>query len=145
MDPGLRSGVTGKILDALADGKPMTAAELTARIGHVEDRKHDNWGWNWNAVKRVLEHLFEEGVVSSASRTEQFERRYALTAQGPARPRRCDSGAGSVGGHGQAHRRGRPGARNRHRAVLRGLLPDADQGGSATRSSIWWTADGWSR
>lgn len=79
MDPGLRSGVTGRILEALADGKPMTAAELTARIGHVEDRKHVNWGWNWNAVKRVLEHLFEEGVVSSASRTEQFERKYALT------------------------------------------------------------------
>ncbi|KRE50338.1 hypothetical protein ASG92_08565 [Arthrobacter sp. Soil736] len=79
MDPGLRSGVTGRILEVLADGKPMTAAELTARIGHVEDRKHVNWGWNWNAVKRVLEHLFEEGVVSSASRTEQFERRYALT------------------------------------------------------------------
>ena len=79
MDPGLRSGVTGRIREALADGKPMTAAELTARIGHVEDRKHVNWGWNWNAVKRVLEHLFEEGVVSSASRTEQFERKYALT------------------------------------------------------------------
>ena len=46
----------------------------------------DNWGWNWNAVKRVLEHLFEEGLVSAASRTEQFERRYTLTAQGPARP-----------------------------------------------------------
>src|SRR6476661_3146434 len=79
MEPGLRSGVTGRILEALADGKPMTAAELTARLGHVEDRKHVNWGWNWNAVKRVLEHLFEEGVVSSASRTDQFERQYTLT------------------------------------------------------------------
>ena len=81
MDPALRSGVTGRILDALADGKPMTAAQLTARLGHVEDRKHVNWGWNWNAVKRVLEHLFEEGIVSSASRTDQFERQYALTRQ----------------------------------------------------------------
>ncbi|MFJ5698164.1 winged helix-turn-helix domain-containing protein [Arthrobacter sp. NPDC093139] len=79
MDPALRSGVTRLVLDALAAGKPMTAAELTAAIGHVEDRKHVNWGWNWNAVKRVLEHLFEEGVVSCASRTDQFERRYALT------------------------------------------------------------------
>jgi uncharacterized protein len=61
MDPALRSGVTGRVLEALADGKPMTAAQLTARLGHVEDRKHVNWGWNWNAVKRVLEHLFEEG------------------------------------------------------------------------------------
>ncbi|APX03332.1 winged helix-turn-helix domain-containing protein [Arthrobacter sp. QXT-31] len=81
MDPALRSGVTGRILEALADGKPMTAAQLTARLGHVEDRKHVNWGWNWNAVKRVLEHLFEEGIVSSASRTDQFERQYALTRQ----------------------------------------------------------------
>ncbi|CAH0144416.1 hypothetical protein SRABI83_00556 [Arthrobacter sp. Bi83] len=79
MDPGLKSGVTRLVLDALAGGKPMTASELTAAIGHVEDRKHVNWGWNWNAVKRVLEHLFEEGVVSSAARTEQFERKYALT------------------------------------------------------------------
>jgi hypothetical protein len=81
MDPALRSGVTGRVLEALADGKPMTAAQLTARLGHVEDRRHVNWGWNWNAVKRVLEHLFEEGIVSSASRTDQFERQYALTRQ----------------------------------------------------------------
>lgn len=78
MDPALRAGVTRLILDALAPGKPLTAAELTAAIGHVEDRKPANWGWNWNAVKRVLEHLFEEGAVSCASRTDQFERRYAL-------------------------------------------------------------------
>jgi hypothetical protein len=81
MDPALRSGVTGRVLEALADGKPMTAAQLTARLGHVEDHRHVNWGWNWNAVKRVLEHLFEEGIVSSASRTDQFERQYALTRQ----------------------------------------------------------------
>ncbi|UZX03913.1 winged helix-turn-helix domain-containing protein [Arthrobacter sp. CDRTa11] len=79
MEQELREGVAGKILQALSSGRPMTASELTARIGHVEDRKNDNWGWNWNAVKRVLEHLFEEGLVSAASRTEQFERRYALT------------------------------------------------------------------
>ena len=47
----------------------------------MEDRQQDNWGWNWNAVKRVLEHLFEEGLVSAASRTESFERRYTLTAK----------------------------------------------------------------
>ncbi|MBT2531871.1 YcaQ family DNA glycosylase [Arthrobacter sp. ISL-48] len=81
MEPDLREGVAGKILAALSTGRPMTAAQLTARIGHVEDRRTDNWGWNWNAVKRVLEHLFEEGLVSAASRTDQFERRYALTAR----------------------------------------------------------------
>jgi uncharacterized protein len=81
MDPELRSGVAAKVLEELAKGRPRTAAELTARIGHVEDRRTDNWGWNWNAVKRVLEHLFEEGLVSASSRTEQFERRYTLTAR----------------------------------------------------------------
>lgn len=81
MDPELRTGVAARILDELAKGRPLTAAELTARIGHVEDRRTDNWGWNWNAVKRVLEHLFEDGLVSASSRTEQFERRYTLTAK----------------------------------------------------------------
>ena len=81
LDPVLRDAVAGKILDALAAGRPMTAAELTVDIGHVEDRRDDNWGWNWNAVKRVLEDLFEAGIVSAASRTEQFERKYTLTAR----------------------------------------------------------------
>ncbi len=81
MDPELRDGVASRVLEALAAGKPMTAAELTARLGHVEDRQQDNWGWNWNAVKRVLEHLFEEGLISAASRTDSFERRYTLTAR----------------------------------------------------------------
>ncbi|KUM38384.1 winged helix-turn-helix domain-containing protein [Arthrobacter sp. EPSL27] len=80
MDPELRNGVAGQLLDALASGPPMTAAELTARLGHVEDRRQDNWGWNWNTVKRVLEHLFEDGLISAASRTDSFERRYTLTA-----------------------------------------------------------------
>ncbi|HEU4668918.1 MAG TPA: crosslink repair DNA glycosylase YcaQ family protein [Arthrobacter sp.] len=81
MDPDLRTAIAGNILDTLARSRPLTAAQLTARIGHVEEKETANWGWNWNAVKRVLEHLFEEGVVSAASRTEQFERRYTLTAK----------------------------------------------------------------
>ena len=87
MDPELRSRVAERVLEALAAGRPMTAAELTARLGHVEDRPQENWGWNWNAVKRVLEHLFEAGLISAASRTESFERRYTLTAKVlPGRP-----------------------------------------------------------
>jgi uncharacterized protein YcaQ len=81
MDPDVRSDVAARVLEALAAGRPMTAAELTAHLGHVEDRQQDNWGWNWNAVKRVLEHLFEAGLISAASRTESFERRYTLTAK----------------------------------------------------------------
>jgi len=86
MDPELRSGLAQRVLAALAPGRPMTATELTARLGHVEDRPKDNWGWNWNAVKRVLEHLFEEGLVSAASRTDSFERRYTLTPRVLAAP-----------------------------------------------------------
>lgn len=81
MDPDLRAAIAGKILDTLARSRPLTAAQLTARMGHVEEKETANWGWNWNAVKRVLEHLFEEGVVSAAARTEQFERRYTLTSR----------------------------------------------------------------
>jgi uncharacterized protein YcaQ len=79
MESGLRENVSGKILQVLSTGRPMTASEVTARIGHVEDRRNENWGWNWNAVKRVLEHLFEAGLISAASRTDQFERKYTLT------------------------------------------------------------------
>ena len=81
MDPVLRDDVAARILAVLARSRPMTASELTARIGHVEEKQADNWGWNWNAVKQVLEHLFEAGLVSAASRTGQFERRYTLTSK----------------------------------------------------------------
>jgi len=81
MDQGLRDDIEARILAVLARSRPLTASELTARIGHVEEKQTDNWGWNWNAVKRVLEHLFEEGLVSAASRTGQFERRYTLTSK----------------------------------------------------------------
>ncbi|TWD57085.1 hypothetical protein FB478_1011251 [Arthrobacter sp. AG367] len=86
LDPGLRNDVADRILAVLARSRPMTASELTARIGHVEEKQTVDWGWNWNAVKRVLEHLFEEGLVSAASRTGQFERRYTLTAKVLPRP-----------------------------------------------------------
>lgn len=81
MDTDVREDMARRILASLATARPMTATELTAHLGHEEDRQHDNWGWNWNVVKRVLEHLFEEGLVTSASRTDQFERRYTLTSR----------------------------------------------------------------
>ncbi len=80
LDPVLREDMEERILAVLANGRPMTAAEVKAELGHEEELLHVNWGWNWNAVKRVLEHLFEQGLVSAASRTAQFERKYALTA-----------------------------------------------------------------
>ncbi|MEQ4565977.1 crosslink repair DNA glycosylase YcaQ family protein [Paenarthrobacter sp. CAP02] len=81
LDPLERQGMEDRILSALASGHPMTASELTAKLGHVHDASRDQWGWNWNVVKRVLEHLFEEGRVSAAMRTQQFERKYTLTTR----------------------------------------------------------------
>ena len=79
LDPALREDIEARILEALAHGRPQTAAQLTQRLEH-DAPKGDAWGWNWNPVKRVLEGLFEAGIVSSAARTAQFERRYALTS-----------------------------------------------------------------
>ncbi|WP_347107886.1 crosslink repair DNA glycosylase YcaQ family protein [Paenarthrobacter sp. S56] len=81
MDAAVRSEMEERILDTLSASRPMTAAQLTEKLGHDEVPGRDNWGWNWNVVKRVLEHLFEEGRVSAASRTPQFERRYTLTSR----------------------------------------------------------------
>ncbi|MCZ2402780.1 YcaQ family DNA glycosylase [Paenarthrobacter sp. Z7-10] len=77
--PELRSSLEERILAVLARGRPLTARQLTEIIDHREDKAVQGWGWNWNAAKRVLEDLFEQGTISVASRTEQFERRYAMT------------------------------------------------------------------
>ncbi|MBW4095138.1 MAG: winged helix-turn-helix domain-containing protein [Acidobacteria bacterium] len=74
----LRADLEQQILALLGRSRPMTARAITARIAHVEERDASNWGWNWNSVKRVLEDLFEQGVVAAAGRTDTFERRYAL-------------------------------------------------------------------
>lgn len=79
MPAELKSSLETRILDVLSAGGALTARQITEAIGHVETAAKTQWGWNWNAAKRVLEHLFEEGVISAASRTEQFERRYAMT------------------------------------------------------------------
>ncbi|WFR83113.1 crosslink repair DNA glycosylase YcaQ family protein [Arthrobacter sp. Y-9] len=81
LDAGQREELRESILDVLGRSRPLTASQLTERLGHVEEKRNDHWGWNWNAVKVVLEYLFARGEVTSAGRTEQFERRYTLTAR----------------------------------------------------------------
>lgn len=78
MDPHLRDDLERRILELLAHSRPLTARQIKERIGHEEIKNTDQWGWNWSAVKRAVEGLFERGVVGAASRNEQFERRYAL-------------------------------------------------------------------
>lgn len=80
LEPVERSALADRILAVLAKSRPLTAAVLTERLGHVEERRRDQWGWNWNAVQHVLGSLFEDGLVSSAGRTSSFERRYTLTS-----------------------------------------------------------------
>lgn len=94
LDPAERLDMEDRILATLTTGRPMTASEVTAKLGHDGQAESDNWGWNWNIVKRVLEHLFEEGRVSAASRTPQFERKYTLTSRVvPATPVEVDAEA----------------------------------------------------
>lgn len=81
MDPEDREDLAARILAVLGSSRPLTAAQLTDRLGHSEERRQDQWGWNWSAVQRVVSHLFELGVVASAGRSSSFERRYALTEE----------------------------------------------------------------
>lgn len=65
------------VLTEVGSGRPRTARELEAALGHQRDGDRVEWGWNWSLVKKALEHLFWAGAITSAGRTSQFERRYA--------------------------------------------------------------------
>ena len=73
-DPGL---VT-EVLDCVAAIGPATATTVERELEHGAARGTDRWGWNWSAVKQILEHLFWSGEVTSGGRDAQFRRRYAL-------------------------------------------------------------------
>jgi hypothetical protein len=72
-------GVLADVRAVLAAEGPLTAGEIERRLEAPGDRPRTNWGWNWSQTKRGLEFLFWAGVISSAGRTPQFERRYDLT------------------------------------------------------------------
>ncbi|WP_026818931.1 winged helix-turn-helix domain-containing protein [Arthrobacter castelli] len=77
METAERLELARRILAVLESSRPLTARQVSARLGHDDAGPKTNWGWNWNAAKRVLEHLFELGEVSAAGRTAQFERLYS--------------------------------------------------------------------
>ncbi|QCU77751.1 winged helix-turn-helix domain-containing protein [Citricoccus sp. SGAir0253] len=75
LDPQLREELSRRILEVLSGPRPLTARQVEVRLGG-HGRAEGHWGWNWSVVKRVLEDLFAAGLVASAGRTAQFERRF---------------------------------------------------------------------
>jgi hypothetical protein len=69
------------VLAEVEAGRPRTAREIEAALGHDRAQEQEYWGWNWSLVKNALEHLFWAGRISSAGRTSQFERKYASLAR----------------------------------------------------------------
>jgi len=67
-------GLVQRVRDEVAARGPVSARQLDA----AEERDRSHWGWNWSAVKTVLEWLFYCGEVTSARRNAQFERVYDL-------------------------------------------------------------------
>jgi uncharacterized protein YcaQ len=72
-------GVLADVRAVVANHGPLTAGEIERVLEADAPRDRTNWGWNWSQTKRALEFLFWAGVISSAGRTSQFERRYDLT------------------------------------------------------------------
>ncbi|MBD7995374.1 YcaQ family DNA glycosylase [Arthrobacter sp. Sa2CUA1] len=79
MPQELREKVSAAVLDLLEQKHPLSARQVETLLGHESGTAAKSWGWNWSAVKRVLEDLFEQGIITSAGRSAQFERLYAPT------------------------------------------------------------------
>ncbi|MER1995674.1 MAG: crosslink repair DNA glycosylase YcaQ family protein, partial [Arthrobacter sp.] len=79
MPDGPRSELSRAILELLDQKHPLSAREVEAVLGQAARNGTKSWGWNWSEPKRVLEDLFEQGIITSAGRGTAFERLYAPT------------------------------------------------------------------
>ncbi|KOX20347.1 hypothetical protein ADK67_30250 [Saccharothrix sp. NRRL B-16348] len=66
------------ILAAVKELGPIGAGAIEKALAGGGPRAKDHWGWNWSEVKKVCEHLFGEGVLTTGSR-RGFERLYDLS------------------------------------------------------------------
>jgi uncharacterized protein YcaQ len=74
-----RSDLIDTVRTVIAEHGPLTAAAAERLVGDDRPRERaGEWGWNWSDVKRAIEFLFWSGELTSAGRTSQFERRYAV-------------------------------------------------------------------
>ncbi len=74
-----RSELLEQVLEVVDRHGPLTAAAAEKILDDGKPRERTgNWGWNWSDVKRAIEFQFWAGHITSAGRTQQFERRYAL-------------------------------------------------------------------
>ena len=69
------------VRDVVTAAGPMTCAEIETALGGRRPVDRVEWGWNWTQTKYAVEYLFHSGVLASAGRTAQFERRYDLPAR----------------------------------------------------------------
>jgi uncharacterized protein len=65
-------GLVKRVLNAIEDRGPMTAAELSPRTAPKSD-----W-WDWDAAKAALEFLFWKGEIAATRRSNDFARLYDL-------------------------------------------------------------------
>ncbi|MGA7203961.1 MAG: crosslink repair DNA glycosylase YcaQ family protein [Specibacter sp.] len=126
LDAQLRASLEEQVLGLLSRSRPLTAREVKGRIGHEEQKNNDEWGWNWSAVKRTLEGLFEQGVVGAASRNDQFERRYTLVEKVLPQPLRTGPAGDGDGWYAPAS------PDDKHEAMLRLIEAAAQAHGIGT-------------
>lgn len=67
-----------RIYGLLLRSEPLSAREVSSRLGHENTKDTSHWGWNWSEAKRVLEAMFADGVIGTQGRNSQFERLYTI-------------------------------------------------------------------